>query len=89
MSRDGVREAKAKLSVAEPGKGCGGQQAFHRYIGCKRKIRENVGLLLNGTEVLMTKDMEKAEVLHVFSVLVSTGKTSLWELQAPEASGKG
>lgn len=36
----------------------------------------------------MTKGV-KAEVVHVIFALVSTGKTSLWELQAPEGSGKG
>lgn len=84
----GLGKPKPSPSVAEPGKGCQGQQAFHRYISCKRKTRENVGLLLNWTGVLMTKGV-KAEVVHVIFALVSTGKTSLWELQAPEASGKG
>lgn len=72
MCRVGVREAKP--SVAERGKVCGRQQAFHRYTGRKRKITENVDLL-NGAGVLMTKDMEKAEVFHVFLALVTTGKT--------------
>lgn len=43
-------------------------------LAAKRKIRENVDVL-NGAGVLMTKDMEKAEVLHIFLALVATGKT--------------
>lgn len=49
-------------------------------------MRENVSLLLNRAGVLVTRDMEKAEVIFA---LVYAGKTNLWELQAPEASGKG
>lgn len=38
-----------------------------------------MSLLLSRTRIHVTKDMEKAEVLHVFFALVSTGKTSLWD----------
>lgn len=76
MPRNGVREGKAKPPAVELGKGCGEQQAFHRYISCKRKTRRSVGLLL---KIHVTKDMEKAEVLHVFFALLSTGKATLWD----------
>lgn len=42
----------------------GNKKNFFRYIISKRKARENMGLLLNGNGVLVTKDMEKAEVLN-------------------------
>lgn len=37
---------------------------LYRYIGDKRKSKENVGLLLNEMEGLVTQGMEKAEVLN-------------------------
>lgn len=36
----------------------------YRYVGDKRKSKENVGPLLNEMEGLVTWDMEKAEVLN-------------------------
>lgn len=86
MPMGGVRKDKPEPSAMEPGKGCRGHQAFHGYMSCKRKMRENVSLLLNRAGVLVTRDMEKAEVTFA---LVYAGKTNLWELQAPGASGKG
>lgn len=79
MPRDGVREQKAKPPAAELGKGCGGQEAFHRYTSCKRKTRGSVCPPLSGTRIHVTKDMEKAEVLHVFFALTSAGKDTLWD----------
>lgn len=72
----GMGLGKAKPTAAELGKGCGGQQASHGYISCKRKTRGSVGLLLR---IHVTKDMEDAEVLHVFFALVSIGKATLWD----------
>ncbi|GAB0209103.1 mitochondrial enolase superfamily member 1 [Grus japonensis] len=37
------------------------KKGFYKYIGDKRKTRENVGLLLNEMGNLVTQDMEKAE----------------------------
>ena len=50
--------------------------------------RGNVGPLLNGIGVLVTKDRGKVKVLNAFFALVFTGKSSLQESQAPEAYGK-
>lgn len=76
---DGVRKGKAKPPAAEHGQVCEGQQTFHRYTSCKRRIRGSVWLLLSGTRIRVTKDMEKAEVFHVSFALVSTEKTILWD----------
>lgn len=43
------------------------KKGFSKYISNKRKIRENVWLLLNGARDLVTQDMEKAEVLNITS----------------------
>lgn len=62
---DGFRKAKAhlKLNLVKDMKG--NKKGFYKYIG-KRKTRENMALLLNGTRNLVQKDMEKAEVVTAF-----------------------
>lgn len=49
--------------------------SFHKYIRGKRKTIENVGLLLKGAGVLVTQDMDKAEVLNVFFISAFAKKT--------------
>ena len=63
-ARDQVRKAKAliELNLARDVKG--NKKSFYRYVGDKRKTRENVGPLRKGTGDLVTWDMEKAEVLN-------------------------
>lgn len=80
---DRVRKVKAYL-----GKDLKGKKGFHRYISSKRKSRENVILLLNGTGDLMTKVLEKTEVLSPFFTLVFTGKIFLQESHVTEIRGK-
>ena len=58
------------------------KKGVSKCISNKRKARENVGPLLNGAGNLVTQDMEKVEVLNIFSTSVFTGKTSL------QASGR-
>lgn len=38
---------------------------FYKYLNCKNTTQENVGLMLNGSEKLVTKDTEKAKILNV------------------------
>ncbi|KAK4810492.1 hypothetical protein QYF61_004272 [Mycteria americana] len=66
----------------------GNKKGFCKYIGDKRKTRENVGPLLNGTGDLVTQDMEKADVLNAFFASVFTRKTSLQESHVPETKGR-
>ena len=59
--RHGVRKAEYHLlNLVKDVKS--NQKSFYNYIRCKRKTRENVGPLQNGSGDLMTKDMEKAEI---------------------------
>ena len=64
------------------------KKGFYKYIGNKRKTRENVGPLLNKTRDLVTQDIEQAEVLTAFFVSVFTSKTGLQGSQVPETKGK-
>lgn len=50
------------------------KRGFCKNIGDKRKVRENVDMLLNEAGTLVTKNIEKVEVLNAF-----TTKTSLQE----------
>lgn len=48
----------------------GHKKGFYRYLNSNGKTRENMDLSLNRAGDLMTKDMEKAEVLCAFFVSV-------------------
>ena len=75
-AKDQVRKAKAliELNLARDIKG--NKKSFYRYVGDKRKTRENVGPLRKETGDLVTWDMEKAEVLNDFFASVFTSKCS-------------
>ena len=64
------------------------KKGFCKYIGDKRKTRDNVGPLLDKMGDLVTRDMEKAEVLDATFASVSTGITGLQESQVSETRGK-
>ena len=75
-ARDQVRKAKAliELNLARDIKG--NKKSFYKYVGDKRKTRENVGTLPKETGDLVTWDMDKAEVRNDFFASVFTGKCS-------------
>ena len=55
----------------------GNRRDFYRYISSQRQTGEkNMDLLLNGAGDLVTKGVDKAEVLNAFFALVFTGKPS-------------
>lgn len=64
MSRDGFRKANIHMDLNLGRNVKGNKNVFSRYKSSKRKTSENVDSLLNGAGGLVTKDMEKAEVLH-------------------------
>ncbi|GAB0178027.1 hypothetical protein GRJ2_000268000 [Grus japonensis] len=61
MCRDGLRKAKAQLELNLT-RNAKNKKDFYRYVGQKRKIKENV---LSLTGELVTTNMEKAEVLNI------------------------
>ncbi|PKU36659.1 rna-directed dna polymerase from mobile element jockey-like [Limosa lapponica baueri] len=58
------------------------------YIGGKRKMRENVGLLFNEMGAMVTEDAEKAELLNAFFASVFTDQASPQESQTSEVTEK-
>ena len=66
----------------------GNKKIFCRHTSSKRKTRENVGLLLNRAGALVTKSMEKAQVLKGFFTSVFTDKIGLQESLPPETRAR-
>ncbi|PKU47983.1 rna-directed dna polymerase from mobile element jockey-like [Limosa lapponica baueri] len=83
-----MRKAKASLkeSLARDVKVY--KKGFFKYIGGKRKTRENVGPLLNETGAMVTEDAEKAELLNVAFASVFTVQASPQEYQTLEVTEK-
>lgn len=59
--RGGVRETKPCLEVMLPTDIRNNRKGFYNCIGSKRLNKENVGTLMNGSNVLATVDTDKAE----------------------------
>ena len=85
---DQVGKAKGltELNLARDVKG--NKKSFYRYIGDKRKTRKNVDPLRKETGDLVTRDMEKAEVLNDFFASVFTSKCSSHTTQVAEGKGR-
>jgi len=58
-------------------------KGFHKYICSRRTVRENVGLLLDGTGDLVTKNMEKSKLFSAFFTSVFTVRPAF----SPETGG--
>lgn len=54
-----VRKAKAQLKLNLVRDVKGSKDSFCKYISGKRKITENVFLLLNGAGALLTEDIKR------------------------------
>lgn len=70
-----IRKAKAHLEVNLARNVKGNEKCFYKCISSTRKMRKKVGLLLKVREDLLTKNMEKTEILNAFFTSVFTGKT--------------
>jgi len=60
------------------------KKVFFKYISRKRMTGENVGPLLNGAGALVTKNMEKTELLNTIFASVFTAKVSPQKSQTLE-----
>ncbi|XP_068809550.1 uncharacterized protein [Struthio camelus] len=81
VCRDATRKTKAHLELNLARDVKDNKKGFFKYITSKRKTRENVGLLLNGAGALVTKDIEKAELLNAAFASGFTAKASPQEFQ--------
>lgn len=59
-----IRKAKAQMELNLSRNAKDIKKGFYRYIGDKKKSRENMGPLLNEMGDLVTQDMEKAGELN-------------------------
>lgn len=66
----------------------GNNKSFYKHISDKRKMREDVSLLMNEMGDLVTQDSEKVMVLNSFTSFL-TLSNGLQELQVPETRVKG
>ncbi|PKU35770.1 rna-directed dna polymerase from mobile element jockey-like [Limosa lapponica baueri] len=66
LLEDETRKAKTCLEVNLARDVKVNRKGFFKYIGGKRKTRENVGPLLNETGAMVTEDAEKPELLNAF-----------------------
>jgi len=64
--RDGVKKANNHLMLNLVRDVKDKKKSFYRYISSKRKIRENVGPLLNGAGDPVMRDMERAMAHNAF-----------------------
>ncbi|GAB0209948.1 mitochondrial enolase superfamily member 1 [Grus japonensis] len=88
VCRDATRKAKAHLELNLAGEVKDSKKGFFKYIGSKRKTRENVGPLLNEVGALVEEDTEKAELLNAFFASVFTAKASPQETQTLDVGEK-
>lgn len=65
----------------------GNKKGFYRCISSRRKIKENLGLLLNGMGDYLT-NIEKTKIFNAAFASVFTDKSSNQEFQVPETCTK-
>lgn len=57
------------------------EKGYYKHTSSKRKIRDNVGLLLNWGRDPVPRDTEKIKIMNAFFTSVFAGQTSLQEHQ--------
>lgn len=88
VCKDQVRKDKAQLELILERYVNGNRKGFYRYIRSRMNNTEGVGLLLNGSRDLVTKDMQKVGVVNATFTSVFTGKTGLQQFQVPKTNGR-
>lgn len=78
---DVTKKAKAYLELSLARDMKDNKKGFYKYISSKRKIWENVGLLLNQMRVLVTEDTEKVQLLNVSVFSAEVGNPRLWKYE--------
>ncbi|PKU39453.1 rna-directed dna polymerase from mobile element jockey- hypothetical protein [Limosa lapponica baueri] len=86
--QDEMRKAKASLELKLARGVKVKKTGFFKYIGGKRKMRENVSPLLNETGAMVTEDAEKAELLNAFFASVFTAQGSPQEFHTLKETEK-
>ncbi|CAM5088463.1 unnamed protein product [Eretmochelys imbricata] len=74
--RSEIRKAKSHLELQLARVVKSNKKGFFRYVSNKKKVKESVGPLLNEGGNLVTKDVEKANVLSAFFACVFMNKVS-------------
>ncbi|PKU42697.1 rna-directed dna polymerase from mobile element jockey-like [Limosa lapponica baueri] len=87
-ARDQVRKAKAQIELNLARDIKANKKSFCTYVDDKRKTREDVGPLQKETGNLVTRDMEKVDVLNNFLVSVFTRKCSSHTAHVAEGKGR-
>lgn len=79
--RAGLRKSKVHLELNLLRYVRGIKKGFYRYLGSKRKTRENVGWLLYSPGNLVIKNVEKAKVASAFFSYIFSDKSDLQVIQ--------
>lgn len=79
--RAGLRKSKVHLELNLLRYVRGIKKDFYRYLGSKRKTRENVGWLLYSPGNLVIKNVEKAKVASAFFSYIFSDKSDLQVIQ--------
>lgn len=74
--RDGIGKTKVWLVLKQIRHVKCNKKGFCRYVGSKRKTRENLDLMLNQAGVLPMNGTEEAEVLNALFISVFTSRIS-------------
>lgn len=84
---EGLRKAEAQLEMNFSRDMEKTKKDFFRYIGQKKKMKENVPSPMSKTGHLATTDIEKAEALSTFVASIFTSKCSSHTAQFRESKG--